>query len=210
MEELIRQAFLHVEGIGPHVQEGHYDLLGPNGEIILPQVWETVVEPDWTITMHMWPMPPPPEPEKPKTPPLPEGEVINLDELLNPGKKSKGKGAKKPNPPPPPPPPPPAAAPAPPPPAPPPPIVPGTEALNATPPLEVPPPSGKVVDKASKKAGPAKNAPKKVVPASGFSAWMMGGKPKPPAKALKETKKPDGTAASQHGASTSQGSCTIM
>lgn len=63
MEELIRQAFLHIEVIGPHVAEGHYDLVGPNGDIILPQVWETVVEPDWTITMHMWPIP-----EKPKSP----------------------------------------------------------------------------------------------------------------------------------------------
>ncbi|EEH37919.2 hypothetical protein PAAG_00840 [Paracoccidioides lutzii Pb01] len=63
MEDLIRQAFLHVDRIGPHVAEGHYDLVGPNGDIILPQVWETVVEPDWTITMHMWPLP-----EEPKTP----------------------------------------------------------------------------------------------------------------------------------------------
>ncbi|KAL8936895.1 MAG: hypothetical protein Q9211_003958 [Gyalolechia sp. 1 TL-2023] len=66
MEDLIRQAFLHVEVIGPHVAEGHYDLVGPNGEIILPRVWETMVEPDWVITMHMWPMPePPPEPPPP-------------------------------------------------------------------------------------------------------------------------------------------------
>ncbi len=56
MEELIKQAFLHVDVIGPHVQEGHYDLIGPNGEIILPSVWEKVVQPDWAITMHMWPM----------------------------------------------------------------------------------------------------------------------------------------------------------
>src|SRR5271167_2208667 len=61
MEELIRQAFLHVDVIGPHVAEGHYDLVGPNGEIILPQVWETMIEPDWSITMHMWPMPDPPK-----------------------------------------------------------------------------------------------------------------------------------------------------
>lgn len=70
MEELIRQAFLHIDVIGPHVADGHYDLVGPNGDIILPQVWDTVVEPDWTITMHMWPIP-----EKPKTPeppPAPE------------------------------------------------------------------------------------------------------------------------------------------
>ncbi|KUL85233.1 hypothetical protein ZTR_08954 [Talaromyces verruculosus] len=71
MEELIRQAFLHVEIIGPHVAEGHYDLVGPNGDIILPQVWETVVEPDWTVTMHMWPIP-----EKPSTPePEPPVEI---------------------------------------------------------------------------------------------------------------------------------------
>jgi hypothetical protein len=61
MEQLIRQAFLHVEPIGPLVQEGHYDLVGPNGEIILPQVWETMIEPDWAITMHMWPLPEPPK-----------------------------------------------------------------------------------------------------------------------------------------------------
>ncbi|OBT45750.1 hypothetical protein VE00_03984 [Pseudogymnoascus sp. WSF 3629] len=70
MEDLIRQAFLHVEVIGPHVQEGHYDLIGPNGEIILPQVWETMIEPDWAITMHMWPMPEPPKPQ-PGPPPVP-------------------------------------------------------------------------------------------------------------------------------------------
>ena len=193
MEELIRQAFLHVEGIGPHVQEGHYDLLGPNGEIILPQVWETVVEPDWTVTMHMWPLPP--EPEKPKTPPL-EGEIITMDDLLGPGKKLKGKGAKKSIPPPAPPPPPP---------------VPSLDALNPTAPLDAPAPGGKEVDKTSKKAGPAKNGPKKVVPSSSFSAWMMGGKAaKPPPKALKEIKKPDGAAGSQNGAPANEGSCIVM
>ncbi|WDK11950.1 hypothetical protein CGRA01v4_03229 [Colletotrichum graminicola] len=62
MEELIKQAFVHVDVIGPHVQEGHYDLIGPNGEIILPQVWDKVVEPDWTIEMRMWPMDKPPPP----------------------------------------------------------------------------------------------------------------------------------------------------
>ncbi|KAH9215259.1 hypothetical protein DL95DRAFT_299266, partial [Leptodontidium sp. 2 PMI_412] len=49
VEELIRQAFLHVDILGPHVNEGHYDLIcangGLSGEIILPQVWETLVEP---------------------------------------------------------------------------------------------------------------------------------------------------------------------
>lgn len=57
MEELVKQAFLQIDIIGPHVHQGHYDLVGPDGEIILPQVWETLVQPDWSITMHMWPMP---------------------------------------------------------------------------------------------------------------------------------------------------------
>ncbi|WEW60120.1 hypothetical protein PRK78_005605 [Emydomyces testavorans] len=77
MEELIRQAFLHIDGIGQHVADGHYDLVGPNGDIILPQVWETVVEPDWTITMLLWPMA-----EKPKEadpPPPPEEGLAVLD-----------------------------------------------------------------------------------------------------------------------------------
>ncbi|KAL8872854.1 MAG: hypothetical protein Q9174_001585 [Haloplaca sp. 1 TL-2023] len=110
MDYLIRQAFLHVEVIGPHVAEGHYDLVGPNGEIILPQVWETVIEPDWTITMHMWPMPEPPKPEElpldglvvdvpagdgkgapPPPPPPPGGAVVVVPET---GKKSKSKNQK--------------------------------------------------------------------------------------------------------------------
>jgi chemotaxis protein histidine kinase CheA len=65
MEELIKQAFLQVDVLGPHVQEGHYDLIGPNGEIILPTVWDKVVQPDWSITMTMWPVE--------KQPPLRQG-----------------------------------------------------------------------------------------------------------------------------------------
>ena len=68
MEELIRQAFLHVDVLGPRVAEGRYDLIGPNGEIILPQAWESMIEPDWDITMHMWPSP---EPRK-----LPPGHLF--------------------------------------------------------------------------------------------------------------------------------------
>jgi hypothetical protein len=56
METLIKQAFLHVDTIGDHVHQGHYDLTGPDGEIILPQVWDSMIQPDWEVTMHMWPM----------------------------------------------------------------------------------------------------------------------------------------------------------
>ncbi|SMR54998.1 unnamed protein product [Zymoseptoria tritici ST99CH_1A5] len=56
MEKLIKQAFMHIDQIGDQVHAGHYDLTGPDGEIILPQVWDTVIQPDWEITMHMWPV----------------------------------------------------------------------------------------------------------------------------------------------------------
>ena len=72
-EALIKQAFLHVDVIGQHVQEGHYDLMGPDGEIILPQVWDTMIKPDWEVSMHMWPIPETPKKEKK---PKPEEEVM--------------------------------------------------------------------------------------------------------------------------------------
>lgn len=158
MEDLIRQAFIHVDVIGPHVADGHYDLVGPNGDIILPQVWETVIEPDWTITMHMWPMP-----EKPKTPDLPpldDSEVLVLNDVLaptKPGGKKPPTGAPKNSIPPPPPPPPPSPP-----------------RRGSLPPLapDVPKPNG-----AAKKAG-SKPKPK-------TSGWggIFGSRPtKPPAK----------------------------
>jgi hypothetical protein len=119
MEDLIRQAFLHVDIIGPHVAEGHYDLIGPNGDIILPRVWETVIEPDWTITMHMWPMPEPPKEEEPVIE-VPEAPPV----VVEPKKKGKSKGKKAEAPPPPPP------APLAPPPAP---LPPGVEVIDVQP-----------------------------------------------------------------------------
>ncbi len=56
MEELIKQAFESVEELEYQVHEGWYDLLGPGNEIILPSVWERVIEPEWSITMSMWPL----------------------------------------------------------------------------------------------------------------------------------------------------------
>jgi hypothetical protein len=71
MENFINKAFLHIEVIGLHVAEGHYDLVGPNGDIILPEAWESIIEPDWSVTMHMWPIPENSETEKDEnTPPL--------------------------------------------------------------------------------------------------------------------------------------------
>ena len=97
MEVLINQAFQHVEKIGEHVQQGHYDLVGPGGEVILKSVRDAVIEPDWHITMHMWPMP---EDEKKDdedgaivVPPDFLDGALNMDDILGTGKKDKSKGA---------------------------------------------------------------------------------------------------------------------
>lgn len=55
MEQLIKGAFAHVEGMRDLVDQGHYDLVGPKGEMIDPQRWEEMVQPGSSITMHMWP-----------------------------------------------------------------------------------------------------------------------------------------------------------
>ncbi|CAI7647661.1 unnamed protein product [Penicillium manginii] len=99
MEDLIKQAFLHIEVIGPHVADGHYDLVGPNGDIILPQVWETVIEPDWSITMHMWPIPE--KPKEPDPPPAAEAPAEPPKEAAPPpAAEAKKPAPKKPRPPP--------------------------------------------------------------------------------------------------------------
>lgn len=55
MEELINQAFAHIDEVGPHVRAGHYDIEGPEGELILKNIWHTTIQPGWQITMKMWP-----------------------------------------------------------------------------------------------------------------------------------------------------------
>ncbi len=55
MEDLIKQAFMHVDVLGPHVHQGHYDLM-VDGTIILPTLWEKVMEPDSDVVMTMWPI----------------------------------------------------------------------------------------------------------------------------------------------------------
>lgn len=59
----MKRVFLHVDVPGPRVNQGHYDLVGSEGEIILPRVWGSIIEPRWLMTMFMWPIPEP----KPKS-----------------------------------------------------------------------------------------------------------------------------------------------
>ncbi|TGO47768.1 hypothetical protein BCON_0264g00050 [Botryotinia convoluta] len=83
ISELIKAAFLHVEIIGPHVSEGHYDIMNPAGEVILPQLWQDHVQPGWEISMSMWPIPGPPKPRFPTLTPNAPVHVI-LDRVLGP------------------------------------------------------------------------------------------------------------------------------
>ena len=55
MEDLIGQSFNGLPTDDHLLQHRRYDLVGPNGLIILPRVWERVIQPGWIITMHFWP-----------------------------------------------------------------------------------------------------------------------------------------------------------
>jgi len=56
MQALIKQVFLNRDEFAREVVDGWYDLVGPNGEIILPSVWREVIQPGWEIKMQMWPV----------------------------------------------------------------------------------------------------------------------------------------------------------
>ncbi|KAL2273020.1 hypothetical protein FJTKL_05635 [Diaporthe vaccinii] len=53
-EAILKQAFLPVEGVGPLVRQGRYDLIGPDDAFILPAAWEETVKPGMSIEMRMW------------------------------------------------------------------------------------------------------------------------------------------------------------
>ncbi|KAK3323324.1 hypothetical protein B0T19DRAFT_201514 [Cercophora scortea] len=56
MEKLIRQSHAHVsEANKKNIIDRKYDLVGPAGEIILPELWAGLVQPGWEVTMKMWP-----------------------------------------------------------------------------------------------------------------------------------------------------------
>ena len=55
MEELIWQCDGNIPNVGDRMMEGQYYLLGPDGEMVMPQVWETMVKPEWHVTMQLWP-----------------------------------------------------------------------------------------------------------------------------------------------------------
>jgi hypothetical protein len=104
MKGLIDQAFAHVENLAEWVANEHYDLLGPDGEIIMPEYWRETIQPDMQIHMMLWPFPEKKDNDPdPVPPPIGEGDILNLDDILNPGggsggeRKRKKKAASKPS-----------------------------------------------------------------------------------------------------------------
>jgi hypothetical protein len=41
--------------LASHVHDHHYDLVGPDG-VILPRLWEESIRPNWSVSMHIWPL----------------------------------------------------------------------------------------------------------------------------------------------------------
>ena len=57
MRSLITSSFLHTDALSPQIAQGSYDLLGPSGDIILPEVWESMVQPGWVVELRLRPHP---------------------------------------------------------------------------------------------------------------------------------------------------------
>jgi hypothetical protein len=53
MDILIKQAFAGVGPLSKYVDEGEYDLVNEHGDIILPTLWDSTIQPGSRIAMHM-------------------------------------------------------------------------------------------------------------------------------------------------------------
>ena len=82
MKERIRSSSLIGGIIDPHVDGGHYELVGPDDEIILPRDWASIVEPGWIITLRMLPITKAVTPEKDET--VVESNVADSVEVASP------------------------------------------------------------------------------------------------------------------------------
>ena len=64
MEGLMEDAFAQDDVIRRQISQGQYRLMGPDGDIIIPRVWESTIQPGWEISLQMGR-----EPEEAKTKP---------------------------------------------------------------------------------------------------------------------------------------------
>ena len=49
----MKRSFSHVESLNSQVFRGSYDILSTTGEIILPEIWDSVVKPGWTVELRL-------------------------------------------------------------------------------------------------------------------------------------------------------------
>ena len=54
MENLIKRSFSHIETRNSEIFRGSYDILSPTGEIVLPEIWDTVIKPGWVVELRFW------------------------------------------------------------------------------------------------------------------------------------------------------------
>lgn len=54
MERLLRRSFIRYDTMSNEILKGKYDLLSPKGEIILPEIWEAVIQPGWEVELRFW------------------------------------------------------------------------------------------------------------------------------------------------------------
>ena len=100
MEALIIQAHQGFDA-AELVQQRRYDLIGPSGEVIMPQIWDCMVEPGFDITLKPWPTPEEPPCSEPSPPPeldVLDENIPTMDDILDAKKQSKkltGKAKKK-------------------------------------------------------------------------------------------------------------------
>jgi Ubiquitin-like domain len=59
MQHIIEQSFLNIEGLGSRISKGEYDLVNSDGAVIIPHLWENLVEPDMLVTLQIWSLPSP-------------------------------------------------------------------------------------------------------------------------------------------------------
>jgi hypothetical protein len=55
MKAALDRVFMPLPGLLEHVTLLHYHLVTSQGQIVLPQVWEDLVKPNWAVFVELWP-----------------------------------------------------------------------------------------------------------------------------------------------------------
>lgn len=53
-ENLLRQSLARADSLPREVKEGRFDLVAPDGSVILSTIWDYSVRPGWSVTIRLW------------------------------------------------------------------------------------------------------------------------------------------------------------